>query len=341
MMCLGMRCESLLGRVVVMRLSYVSRCAGTLALTGSILTCCVATAVPAQAVTAAAATGICKALPVNGQPPDAALATKLSRGIRRALSSRVDAYGLEVNDPHLGILCTLHSTERFLSASVVKATILAALLHKAKADHRGLTGSETHLARLMITQSDNNAATALWNDVGRSWLQRFLGLARMSETVLGPGGYWGLTQITSRDESRLLWLLMTPGTVLTRNDRAYELTLMSQVIPAQRWGVPAGAPAGFTVHVKNGWAPLPTGDDPWYVNSIGCFTRGAGAKDYSIVVLTRQTPSHPSMAYGVTTMEDVALVIHRDLNAGTLAAVPRSTPNPSWTVPDEPVPPAG
>ena len=41
---------------------------------------------------------------------------------------------------------------------------------------------------------------------------------------------------------------------------------MSQVIPAQRWGVPAGARPGVTVHVKNGWLPDPR---LWVVNSIG------------------------------------------------------------------------
>lgn len=74
----------------------------------------------------------------------------------------------------------------FLSASVVKATILAALLRKVQAQHRGLTSREKNLAWLMITQSDNAAASDLWDDVGRYRLQRFLDLAAMTHTVLGP-----------------------------------------------------------------------------------------------------------------------------------------------------------
>jgi Beta-lactamase enzyme family len=320
---------------------------GKAVLAGSAVAACAAmAAAPAQSAAAqhqagaaSAVTRICWAWAHDGQKRTK-LAGQLSGDIERALRGRAGTYSVRVQDPHLGIGCGLSTGLHFDSASAVKATILAALLSKAKAQHRALTAKEKSLARLMITQSDNDAATDLWNDVGRYRLQRFLDLAGMSQTVLGPTGYWGLTQITAHDESLLLWLLLDPNSVLTTADRSYELTLMADVIPSQRFGVPAGAPAGFTVHVKNGWLPVPTSKSPWYVNSIGCFTRGDGAKDYSIVVLTHQAAAHPSMSYGVTTIEDVAVVVHRDLNAGAQAAVPRSAPNPSWTVPDEPIPPA-
>ena len=153
----------------------------------------------------------------------------------------------------------------------------------------------------------------------------------MRQTVLGPGGYWGLTQVTAHDEMLLLRVLLTANTVLSSNSRAYALGLMAQVIPAQRWGVPAGAPAGLTVHVKNGWLPRAT--HGWRIHSIGCFTgRGGG---YSIVVLTQD---NPTMAYGIRTIEAVARVIHRDLNAGTTSVVPLSEVSPSWGTPDERIP---
>ncbi len=134
----------------------------------------------------------------------------------------------------------------------------------------------------------------------------------------------------------MLWDLLTPGSLLTPADQAYELSLMSQVTASQRFGVPDGAPAGFTVHVKNGWAPLPSSSDPWYVNSIGCFTKGDGSKDYSIVVLTHQTTAHPTFSYGVTTIQGVAVVVHKDLN-GSLAA----TPSPTAVASNLPIPPGG
>ena len=110
----------------------------------------------------------------------------------------------------------------------------------------------------------------------------------------------------------LLELLATPNSVLTASSRSYQLGLMAKVIPGQRWGTPAGAPAGVTVHVKNGWLPDDTG---WHINSIGAFT-GKG-KDYMIAVLTDDNPSEQ---YGIDTIERVARLVHQDLNAVSAAA---------------------
>ena len=315
-----------------MRLTSALRWAGTVPLAAAAMLVPAITAAPPPA---AAATQICQASPVNGQT-NAALASKLSADISKALTGRAGAVAVDVNDPHEGIICHRNADQHFYSASVVKATILGALLHKAEAQGRHLTAHEKSLAKSMITVSDNNAATALWNDVGRTWLQKFLTLASMHDTVLGPGGYWGLTQITAHNESVLLWDLLTPGSLLKPADQAYELSLMSQVMASERFGVPDGAPAGFTVHVKNGWAPLPSSSNPWYVNSIGCFTKGDGSTDYSIVVLTHQTPAHPTFSYGVTTIQRVAVVVHKDLN-GSLAA----TPSPTAVASNLPIPPGG
>jgi hypothetical protein len=257
------------------------------------------------------------------------IAARMSRGIRAVLDRRDSIVAIRVQDPYLGIGCWYRESRHFDSASAVKATILAALLRKAHAEDRALTGTERHLAWRMITESDNDAATALWDDVGRYRLSRFLRLAGMRQTILGPSGYWGLTRITAHDELILLRHLLQPNPVLTKAARRYELHLMARVIPAQRWGVPAGAPEDFTVHVKNGWAPLPPVPG-WFVNSIGCLTRAD--RNYSVVVLTQ---GNPTMEYGVATVEDVAEVINRGLNPGARHLVPRSRPFPSWGRPDD------
>ena len=62
--------------------------------------------------------------------------------------------------------------------------------------------------------------------------QHFLNLAQMTHTVLGPGGYWGLTQITAHDEILLLQLLINPNGVLDSASRGYELGLMARGIPS-------------------------------------------------------------------------------------------------------------
>jgi beta-lactamase class A len=240
-------------------------------------------------------------------PSHSALATRLARDIQAAQHGRVSAVAVRVDDPGKRLGCWLHSAWHFDSASVVKVTILGALLRKAMDRHRYLTGTEAAWARAMITRSDNDAASALWAELGHTYIQHFLNLAAMKQTVLGPGGYWGLTQITAHDEARLLRLLLSKNPVLDLASRNYALSLMAQVIPAQRWGVPVGAPDSLTVHVKNGWLPLPA--HGWRVHSIGCFTGRHGS--YSIVVLTQD---NPTMAYGIDTIEAIARMISRDLN---------------------------
>jgi beta-lactamase class A len=262
-----------------------------------------------------------------------ALAARVAASIDAAMRHRVSVVAVGVSDPATGLQCWLNSSEHFDSASVIKVTILAALLREAQDRHATLTRAQEALATAMITRSDNDAASALWADVGRRKLQHFLNMAAMTRTYLGPGPYWGLTQITAYDETLLLRLLLTKNLVLDRSSRDYALNLMTRVIPSQRWGVPAGAPTRLTAHVKNGWLPLaPHG---WRINSIGGFTgRGGG---YSIVILTQD---NPTMAYGIATVEAVARVVNRQLNPGAGPVTPSGEVPASGQVPDELIPAA-
>ena len=303
------------------RVQKLSRVVGIImagALTGTLL-------IPVLAQPAAAASAVCRS---SSHP---ALAARISGDIQAARRGRVSSIAVAVDAPAVGLTCALNGSRHFDSASVVKVTILGALLRKALDQDRFLTGTEAARLRAMITRSDNAAASALWAELGHGYLQHFLNLAGMKHTSLGPGGLWGLTQITAPDEILLLRLLLKPNAVLSPNSRSYALRLMAQVIPSQRWGVPAGAPTSLTAHVKNGWLPRAT--HGWRIHSIGCFTgRGGG---YSIVVLTQDNPSMP---YGITTVQAIARVINRDLNPGAKARVPASRPYPSWGTPDEPGP---
>jgi Beta-lactamase enzyme family len=248
-----------------------------------------------------------------------ALAAKIGRDIRAVRRGRVSAVAVAVDDAGLGLTCWVNRFRRFDSASVVKVTILGALLRKAEDQHRYLTATEAAWARAMITRSDNGAASALWAELGRGYLQHFLDAAAMRHTSLGPASYWGLSQVTANDQVMLLRLLLDPNAVIDAAWRAYALSLMAHVIPSQRWGVPAGAPASLTAHVKNGW--LPRARHGWRVHSIGCFTgRGGG---YSIIVLTQD---NPAMAYGVDTIQVIARTIGRDLNPEAAAVVSASGP---------------
>jgi len=302
--------------------------AGTAALTAGLLTAGAGVTVASvNAPDVRVREGICTVPPARK-----ALASKLSGGIKDALRGRSGHHAVTVYDTVTKVSCYIDSSRHFDSASVVKAIILAALLRWHQETGRPLSATEKERARLMITQSDNAAATALWDEVGMSRLRHFLDLAKMGQTQLGQHGYWGLTQITAHDEMLLLELLATANPVLTASSRSYELGLMARVISGQRWGTPAGAPAGITVHVKNGWLPDDTG---WHINSIGAFT--GKNKDYLIAVLTDDDPSE---LYGINTIERVARQVHGDLKAVSSAATEALAASPAAPAPAAPSPAA-
>ncbi|MEU0048711.1 serine hydrolase [Streptomyces sp. NPDC006309] len=279
----------------------------TTALGATLLVC--ATALPASA--APTATVTCTSA-------KAGLADKLRKDITAALANREGTVAVGLYDRSTGTTCTLNATTAFDSASTVKVTVLATLLWDARKHDRYLTDTEADLATAMITQSDNDATSKLWKQLGAAKIQGFLTAAGMTKTVPGADGYWGLTQENVTDEQKLLQLVTARNSVLSDNSRAYILKLMGQVVADQRWGTPAGAPSSVSVHVKNGW--LQRSSHGWRVHSLGTFN-GAG-HDYMVTVLTEDDST---MDYGVATIQDVATAIHKDLVPVT-SGVTRYTP---------------
>ncbi|MFD3929314.1 serine hydrolase [Streptomyces sp. NPDC058614] len=258
----------------------------------------------------AAATPAAAATPpqVSCTSAKAGLAAKLQRDITAALANRTGTIAVGLYDRSTKTNCSLRSSSAYDSASVVKVTVLATLLWDAKKHNRYLTQREADLAKAMITKSDNASTSTLWSQLGLTKIKGFLTAAGMTQTKPGTGGYWGLTQITVRDEQKLLALTTAKNSVLSDNARAYILKLMGQVVSSQRWGTPAGAPAGVAVHVKNGWLSRAT--HGWRVHSVGTFK--GGGHDYTITVLTH---GNSTMQYGINTIQAVAKVIHKDLAA--------------------------
>jgi beta-lactamase class A len=258
---------------------------------------------------ASTATGICTSA------KHAKLAARISKRVTAALAKRPDStVGMTVADKSLGLTCSLHANQHFIAASVIKVTILSALLLEEHGRSH-LTAAQRSLAREMITESDDDAATALWNEVGIAGMQAFLNKAGMRHTVLNDA--WGLTKLTAHDEMTLLHVLTTTNKVLSKNSRNYVMTLMKEVVPSQRWGVSAGVPSDVTVHIKDGWLPYPDSalsSSDWHINSIGAFTgKNIG---YQIVVLTApKSASDPEQTegYGITTIEAAAGVVNRQI----------------------------
>ncbi|WP_423247176.1 serine hydrolase [Streptomyces pratisoli] len=252
----------------------------------------------------------------------AGLAAKLVTDITAALKGRASTTAVLVNDRVTKTSCILRPDTQFDSASVVKVTVLATLLWDAQKTGRQLTATEKSRATAMITKSDNDATSALWKQLGTTKVKGFLTAVGMTKTVPGANGYWGLTQITARDQQKLLGMLTAKNNVLTDASRGYVLQLMNSVVSSQRWGTPAGAPSTAKIHVKNGWLSRAT--HGWRVHSIGAFT--GPTHNYQITVLTHD---NKTMNDGINTIQAVARAVHKDLNPtapARLGYVPTATP---------------
>jgi len=196
-------------------------------------------------------------------------------------------------------------------ASVVKLDILEALLNES--DGAGLSAAEQALAQQMIENSDNDAATALWDAAGgAAGLAAYNEQAGLTGTTPSPCvvcvGFpwpgWGLTTTVPDDQITLLKRIIGPSSLLTSAERSYALSLLENVTPGQAWGISGGIPTGVTVALKNGWLPLNDADTDWQINSEG-WVSGDG-RDYLISVLTT---GNPDEQYGIDTASELSSLI--------------------------------
>lgn len=218
-----------------------------------------------------------------------------------------------VYDLSTGRQWTLGQQAPQAAASVVKLEILEAVLNQRTAQRVVLSLTEQELTPPMIEQSDNEAATTLWGDVGGAKGMRAfdhkVGLAHTSPSncLQCPGSSWpgwGLTTTTPQDQITLLRQLVQPSGVLDKNDQKYALHLLENVTPSQRWGISHGVPAGVTVALKNGWLPLGAGNSNWQINSVG-WVSGDG-RNYLMAVLST---GNPSEQYGIDTLNHLGAMV--------------------------------
>ena len=198
-------------------------------------------------------------------------------------------------------------------ASVVKLDVLETLLAERGRSGTGLSAGDQALAEQMIEDSDNDAATSLWDEVGgASGIRSFNASARLADTVPStcvncpgfPWPGWGLSTTVPGDQLTLLRALVEPNPLLTNAARRYALSLMENVTSDQRWGVSGGVPAQATVALKNGWLPLNSANNDWQINSVGWIS-GSG-RDYLIAVLTT---GNPTEQYGIDTIDELAAMV--------------------------------
>ena len=211
----------------------------------------------------------------------------LAAALAPILAQHTGEFAVGVIDRTTGVRAIYHATERFHTASIVKADVLAVLLLRHQQAGTALSSSEDDLAEEMIEDSDNDAANDLWGDAGAAY---GMGLGNetlgLHHTTPGADYYWGLTTTTVADQLRLLEDLTSSHSPLEAASRSTELDLMEDVTPDQAWGVSAAATPGSSFAVKNGWLPDP---ELWVINSIGVIQHAG--QQLLVAVLSDDQPS--------------------------------------------------
>jgi beta-lactamase class A len=229
------------------------------------------------------------------------------------LAARSGTVLAAVYDVRTGQTWSLGQGKPQAEASIVKLDILETLLAQHRADRTVLPARDLPLAQAMIEDSDNDAATSLWDEVGRAaGIGSFNASVRLAHTIPSacvdcpgfPWPGWGLTTTTPVDQIALLRELLQPNAKLTGAQREYALSLMENVTESQRWGVTGGVPSRAEVALKNGWLPLTGADDNWQINSIGWIS-GDG-RNYVMAVLST---GNPTEQYGIDTIDQLSAMV--------------------------------
>jgi hypothetical protein len=206
---------------------------------------------------------------------------------------------IAVDDLTSGSAAASTGTSGFVTASIVKVDILAALLYQRQKSGQSLTTEDEDLATRMIENSDNDSASALYTDIGGpAGLDQANQAFGLTHTTAGTDGEWGLTSTTVDDQLRLLRQITVTPSVLTAAAQDYIQHLMGDVESDQQWGVPAAASPGPAYLVKNGWLPNPT---LWSINSIGEI-EDSGHR----MLVTVLSDDNSSEASGISTIQAVA-----------------------------------
>jgi hypothetical protein len=183
--------------------------------------------------------------------------------------------------------------ELFQSASLVKALILAAELQRLADAGERLDPAAAAELRRMITVSDNDSATAVFERVEAGGVAAIAHRAGMRD--FRSSTTWGASAVSAADAAVMFDDL---GRAFPARFERFGLGLLGSIVPEQSWGIPrVASERGWSVRFKGGWRLDPDGQ---IVNQAAELRR-SGTRRSVAVLSDRQ----PSMAYGIETVEGV------------------------------------
>ncbi len=220
----------------------------------------------------------------GGQGTQIADLGALSPYLNHLAQSQGSALAVEVAIPDADRVYGYNTNQPIVMASTFKIPLLMTLLKQVEAQGRSLNPTEDSLAQAMIEESDNDAAAAIYAEVGfDTGVNAFLQSIGINGITINTDGF-GYSTATPDAMIALLKALWS-GHVLSDIDRQYMLDLMGHIAADQQMGIGPTAPLNATVAMKDGWIQ---DSDGWVTDSIGIIT--SGSQTYLVVVELRQQP---------------------------------------------------
>jgi hypothetical protein len=192
------------------------------------------------------------------------------------------------------------------TASTIKLGISAVLLEWNRSGNITLSGDDRTNMRYALVDSNNDAATALWDKYGGQELfDRLRGTYLMTNLSVVPGYelFWRNLRCNTEDLHQMMLYILDK---LNSEDRSYLTTQLRGVGSNQQWGVWA-AGSGQQPGNKNGWVqkPDPTGSNRWVTHTVGF----AGPGERYIVAVTCTVPASGGMSDGIHVVSDLVATI--------------------------------
>ena len=211
-----------------------------------------------------------------------------------AIDSRGRARGVAENRP-------------YVSASVVKALLLAAELRRLESAGAGIDELTRTTLTQMITISDNDAADAIYARVGDAGLYAVANRTGMRSFTVS--GYWANAQITAADMAAFMWNL---DKAVPAGKRDFGLSILGEIVPQQSWGIPEAAGPHWDIRFKGGWRSTELGQ---LVHQAAALRHDDGSRT-AVAVLT---DAQPTQTYGIESVRGVAerMLDHGDAHRGS------------------------
>lgn len=196
--------------------------------------------------------------------------------------------------------------ETSTTASLIKSWIGADFLRRSADAGRTPTDAQLRQVRIMIRDSDNDAAESLYNTVGRTAsIKRLISTCTLTDSSVADGGGWSRTELSPRDITRL-GACVADGRAAGPTWTRWLLDEMRAVRGSGDFGIRKAFPAGVqkTIAIKNGWVERSVEQEV----HVNCLAIGDG---WTMGVTTRY-PINLGYTYGATICQQVARQLRVD-----------------------------